>query len=197
MKRNLVGTILCAFFGVCCLIGFISNIDQDPQPIGIIGPVILMIVFFGMAVYNLVRWFQFSRTGFINKATGKQIKFEPTAKTKGIWIDDTNKLWQIRFTFSPKTFHYTDLKDYEIVKETQRVSSSSSQAQRTMFGTLGSSTRVSSQMLSYLALEIKLVNMQRFRWVLSVYRKHESLADAEDAAELLEYIKNDNQQNSR
>lgn len=51
---------------------------------------------------------------------------------------------------------------------------------------------MSQQRMSYLALEIRLVNMQRFRWVLNVYKKHESLADAEDAAELLKYIK-DNQ----
>ena len=192
MKKHIVGISVCAFVGACCLIGAIFNRIAGQPVQAYAGPVLIALFMFGLAIYNLVRWFQFSRTGFINKATGKHIKFEPTAKTKGIWIDDTNKLWQIRFTFSPKTFHYSDLKDYEIVKETQRVLSGSSQAQRTMFGTMGSSTQVSSQMLSYLALEIKLVNMQRFRWVLNVYRKHESLADAEDAAELLKYIK-DNQ----
>ncbi len=192
MKKNLVGMILCAFFGVCCLIGFISSIGQNPQPTGIIGPVILMTVLFGMAVYNLVRCIKIDNAALVDKKTGEKIRFEPTAKTKGIWIDDTNKLWQIRFTAFPQTFHYCDLKDYKVVKETERTSSSSSQAHRTILGAQGSTYRVSGERMSYLALEIKLVNMRRFRWVLSVYRKHESLADAEDAAELLKYIK-DNQ----
>lgn len=184
MKSNLVGMILCAFFGLCCLIGFISNLNQNTQLIGMIGPAILMVALFGLAAYNLVCYIKFSDTGFVKK-TGEKIKFEPTAKTKGIWIDDTNKLWQIRFTAFPKTFHYSDLKDFKIVRENEYTSSSSSQA----FGRHISTLHVRGERMSYLALEIRLVNMQRFRWVLNVYRKHESLADAEDAEELLKYIK--------
>lgn len=191
MKKNLVGMILCAFFGVCCLIGFLGSLSQNVHTIGVIGPVFLMVVFFGFSVFNLVCYIKSGNTGFVKK-TGEKIKFEPTAKTKGIWIDDTNKLWQIRFTTFPKTFHYSDLKDYKVVKETEHTSTTSSHANRTLFGATGSSHSVSQQRMSYLALEIRLVNMQRFRWVLNVYKKHESLADAEDAAELLKYIK-DNQ----
>lgn len=198
MKKYLVCTIIFSFLGFCAVAGAIGNISIGSNAGAVIGPIIFALVFIGLAVFNFISFLK-TKTSYAEKATGQRVAFIPTVKTKGIWADDVHRLWQTRFTMFPKTYHYSDLKDFEIIRENTHTSTGGYQHSRGMFGSHGYSTRLTSTRMSYISLEIKLVNLQRLRWVpkLSYTDRHQIRADVEDTAELLEYIKKDNRQNNR
>lgn len=185
--------IVFGFFAFCDLVALYINLSSLHQNGAAVGQAIVLAAFIGLIVFNIVRLKQSEAdTGMVDKATGKKTVFTPSVRTKGVWVDDVNKLWQPRFTPVRTIYHFSDLKSFEIIKD--RSSTSTYNSNRSSFAgtaTYGS-RRTTSTQISYLSLEIKLVNMQRLRWVVKLTNPHQAMADVEDTAELLQYIK-DNQ----
>lgn len=195
--KHKVGAIVFSILSVIMISGTATSINSGAE--GIPPLIIITMLMVGLAIFNIVCVARSSSTGMVDKATGKKIRFAPTVQTKGIILDDTHKLWQTRFTATPQTFHYSDLRSYEIIRENSHTTTGNYQRTGTLLGTQGHSTRSSSTRMSYISLEIKLVNMQRLRWVprIGYTDSHKILADVEDTAELLEHIIQENRQNNR
>lgn len=185
-----VGAAIFTFLGIILFSGSITSINSKAQ--GAPPLILITLLFLGLAVFNIICIVKSVQTGYVDKLTGKKIRFNTTVSTKGILVDEANKLWQTRFTAVPRIYHFSDLKSFEIIKD--RSNTSTYNSNRSSFaGTAAyGSRRTTSTQISYLSLEIKLVNMQRLRWVVKLTNPHQAMADVEDTAELLQYIK-DNQ----
>lgn len=200
LNKSIAGTVVFAVFSVGFLIGLIYNLCKGQISVNSIPAIVMMVGCLVGFIWNLIRLIKqvsFQR-GFVSKE--QKFQFNPTVKSRGIWVDEDNKLWQTRYTFVPRVFKFSDLSDYKIVKKTVRRTTTNGVRARTGFGSVGTASSTSYSVYSYIGIEIKLANRKRIRWdalnTTDFKNVTKALEYVEDTAELLDYIKKYNRQNN-
>lgn len=117
------GVLLFAFVSVYIYTAVNTGLTVNAIP-GIV-LMLVMLFFFVFFIIKRIRYVIKYNALWINdkKPSNNLAKlFHCTAKSGVIWLDENNKLFQTRFTFIPKTFLFSELVDYRVVREVSRSS---------------------------------------------------------------------------
>lgn len=181
-KRYLPGIIIFSILSVFMILAFISTAASGELSLNAVPAGIATLVFISLAVWFAVK-FSAQNTDYKKARKSYRTNFRPTIKSKGVWVDENNKLWQTRYTFIKRIYHFSELSDYHILK---------GYVHRTHYGR---SDSVTFNDYSYIGIEIKLKNRKRIRMNLLPYSAgvYKAFDNAEDTAEVLNLIKRVNQ----